>query len=140
MQLSGNPWDFLIAFFGGVLASLTPCVYPLVPISTGYILGQAQNSRIKGLILSLAYVTGIALTYSILGILAALTGSFLGEFSTHPVVNLTSGTIICIFGFWMLDLLHFNFSVPFKPPVFKKRNYFFALCLGYATAMENTMI
>ncbi len=130
MHLSGNPLDFIFAFFGGLLASLTPCVYPLIPISTGYIIGTAQNSRSRGFFLSLFYVTGIAITYSSLGILAVLTGRLFGEFSVNPVVNLIAGILILIFGISMFDLFNFNFTLNLKLPVHRKRSYFLALLLG----------
>jgi len=81
MQLLGSPLDFIIAFFAGILASFTPCVYPLIPVSAGFVVGNAQNSKAKGFSLSLLYVSGMAVTYSFLGILAVLTGSFFGKFS-----------------------------------------------------------
>ncbi|MDD5281396.1 MAG: cytochrome c biogenesis protein CcdA [Candidatus Omnitrophica bacterium] len=135
MLLSGSPLDFVYAFFGGLLASFTPCVYPLIPISAGYIVGNAQNSKIKGFLLSLFYVTGIAFTYSLLGILAVLTGRIFGEFSVNPIVNLMSGVLILIFGLSMFDLFHLNFSLNLKPPVYKKRNYFLALLLGLISGL-----
>ena len=138
MQLSGSPFDFLIAFFGGILASFTPCVYPLLPISVGYIVDQAQNSRSKALSLSLAYVTGIALIYSLLGIIATLGGSFLGKFSTHPLVNFSVGVMICIFGFWMLDLLQFNFRLQLKIPELKRGSHLLALGLGLVSGLMIT--
>ncbi len=132
MHLSGNPVDFLIAFFGGILASLTPCVYPLIPISAGYILGNAHNSKRKGLLLSLSYVTGIAIIYSFLGILAVLTGSIFGKFSSNPAVNLVSGIFILFFGLFMFDLFHFNFTLPLnsKLNLYIKGNHVPALLLG----------
>ncbi len=135
MQLSGSPLDFIFAFFGGLLASFTPCVYPLIPISVGYIVGNAQNSKTKGFLLSLFYVTGIAITYSSLGILAALTGRIFGEFSVNPIVNLISGVLILIFGLFMFELFHFNFTLNLKPPVQRKRSYFLALCLGLVSGL-----
>jgi len=135
MHLLGSPFDFLIAFFGGVLASLTPCVYPLIPISAGYIVGNAQNSRIKGLFLSFSYVSGIAITYSFLGILAVLTGSIFGKFSSNPAVNLVSGMIIFIFGLAMFDLFHFNFISNLKLPAFKKGSYLSALLFGLVSGL-----
>ena len=135
MLLSGSPFDFIFAFFGGLLASFTPCVYPLIPISTGYIIGNAQNSKIKGFLLSLFYVTGIAITYSSLGILAVLTGRIFGEFSVNPVVNLISGILILIFGISMFDLFHFNFTLDLKAPVHRKRSYFLALFLGLVSGL-----
>lgn len=135
MQLSGSPFDFVIAFFAGILASLTPCVYPLVPISAGYIVGHAQNSRKKGLVLSLFYVSGIAITYSLLGILAVLTGSMFGRFSSNPVVNLVSGIFILIFGISMFEVFHFNFIPNFKLPVIKKASYLSSLLLGLISGL-----
>jgi cytochrome c-type biogenesis protein len=135
MQLSGSPLDFIFAFFGGLLASLTPCVYPLIPISAGYIVGNAQSSKSKGFLLSLFYVTGIAITYSSLGILAALTGRIFGEFSVNPIVNLVSGIIILVFGLSMFDLFHFNFTLNLKLPAHRKRNYFLALLLGLISGL-----
>ncbi len=135
MNLSGSPFDFLIAFAGGVLASLTPCVYPLIPISAGYIVGHSHGHRSRALFLSLFYVTGIAITYSCLGILAVITGRIFGEISVNPIVNLISGVLILIFGLLMLDLFHFNFSLNLKPSVYRKKSYFLALCVGLVSGL-----
>ena len=135
MNLLGSPFDFLIAFFGGFLASLTPCVYPLIPISAGFIVGNAQHSKSRGFFLSLAYVTGIAITYSALGILAVLTGSIFGRLSSNPLVILVSGVIILFFGFFMFDLLPINFISNLKLPAFKKGNYLSALVFGLVSGL-----
>ncbi len=135
MHLSGSPFDFLIAFFAGFLASLTPCVYPLIPISAGYIVGNAQSSKTRGLFLSLFYVTGMAITYSFLGILAVLTGSIFGKFSSSPAVNLIAGMIILIFGLSMFDLFNFNFSSHPRLPAFKRGDYISALFLGLVSGL-----
>lgn len=135
MHLSGSSFDFLIAFFAGFLASLTPCVYPLIPISAGYIVGNAQGSKTKGLFLSLFYVAGIAFTYSFLGILAVLTGSIFGKFSSSPLVNLIAGMVILFFGLSMFDLFSFNFSSHLKLPAMKKGSYFSALLLGLVSGL-----
>jgi len=135
MQLSGSPLDFIIAFFAGFLASLTPCVYPLISISSGYIIGNAQNSKSRALGLSLFYVTGMAITYSLLGVLAVFTGSIFGKFSSSPLVNLISGILIFIFGLLMFDIFHFNFSAYLKLPVYKKANFGGALLLGLVSGL-----
>ncbi len=98
MSLSGNPLDFLWAFFGGVLISFTPCIYPLLPITIAYIGGNSA-SKIKGFALSLAYVTGISITYAALGLIAVLTGSVFGQFSSQPAVRIIAGLVIVLFGF-----------------------------------------
>lgn len=135
MQLSGSPLDFFIAFFAGFLTSLTPCVYPLIPISAGHIVGNAQNSKSRALFLSLAYVLGMAITYSFLGILAVLTGSIFGKFSSSPLVNLISGILVLISGLFMFDLFHFNFISNLKPPAYKQASFLTALLLGLVSGL-----
>ncbi|MFC1675030.1 cytochrome c biogenesis protein CcdA [Candidatus Omnitrophota bacterium] len=105
MNLSGNPIDYLYAFLGGIAVSFSPCVYPLIPVSAGYIGAKAAGSRLKGLTLSLVYVTGLAVTYSILGLLAALTGTFFGAISSHPVTYLLAGAAIIFFGLTLLEVI-----------------------------------
>ena len=135
MHLLGNPLDFLIAFFGGVLISFTPCVYPLIPISVGYIIGNAQNSRREGFLLSLSYVSGIAVTYSCLGILAAISGSIFGRISSNPAVNLVSGIIIFVLGIFMLDVFKFNLGISFKIPRPKNDNFISAFLVGLISGL-----
>ncbi len=78
--LSSGSWlAFLIVFLGGVLASLTPCVYPVIPITISYIGGGSQGKPLKGFILSLWFALGIAITYAILGVVSAATGSVFGQ-------------------------------------------------------------
>ncbi len=135
MHLSGSQFDFIVAFAAGFLASLTPCVYPLIPVSVGYIVGNAQNSKTKGFFLSLFYVTGIALMYSFLGILAVLTGSIFGKFSSSPLVNLIAGILILIFGLSMFDIFNFSLTLDLKPHLRERGNYFSALLLGLVSGL-----
>ena len=80
------PLAFLLVFIGGILASLTPCVYPIIPITIGYIGSKSRGSKYKGFILSIFFVLGLSITYSILGIIAAATGSVFGSLMQTPVV------------------------------------------------------
>ncbi len=135
MHLSGSPFDFIVAFLAGVLASLTPCVYPLIPVSAGYLVGNSQSSKSRGFFLSLFYVTGVAVTYSFLGMLAVLTGSFFGKFSANPWVSLVSGTVIVIFGLSMFDLFSLSFNLRIRPPRTEKGSYFSAFLLGLISGL-----
>lgn len=130
MSLSGTPLDYLIAFLGGVLVSVTPCAYPLIPVTVGYIGVKAGGTRSRGFVLSLVYVTGIAVTYSLLGLLASVTGTIFGSIGSSPAAYLFVGAVIILFGLSMLEL--FVIPVPrfVKLPVFKKQNYFSAFVLG----------
>ena len=135
MNLSGNHIDYLVAFLGGVLLSFTPCVYPLIPISAGFIGIRAAGSKIKGLVLSLIYVTGVAIIYSLLGLIASLTGKFLGAISTHPITSIFVGVIIIVFGLSLFD--KFSISLPniIKLPTIKKGDYFSTFLLGLTSGL-----
>jgi len=135
MNLSGSPFDYIIAFLGGVFVSFTPCVYPLIPITAGYIGARASGSKLKGLALSLVYVTGLAVTYSILGLLASLTGTIFGSISAHPITYFSVGVVIIFFGLSMLDLFVIPLPNIFKSPVHKKQNYFSTFLLGLSSGL-----
>src|ERR671934_1835419 len=75
---AGSLAAFAIAFAGGVLTSLTPCVYPLIPITVSIFGARTSRSRAQAMVLSGLYVLGIAATYSALGASAALTGKAFG--------------------------------------------------------------
>lgn len=133
MGLSGSPFDYIVAFLGGVLVSFTPCVYPLIPISAGFIGIKAGGSNLKGFFLSIFYVTGIAITYSILGLFASLTGTIFGKVSASPITYFLVGAVIILFGFSMLDLFIIPLPNIIKLPKFKKQNYFSAVLLGLSS-------
>jgi thiol:disulfide interchange protein DsbD len=78
--------SFLVIFLGGLGLNLTPCIYPLIPITIGFFVAQGTGSPRRVFILSLFYVLGMAVTYSILGTLAALTGGLFGSALQNPLV------------------------------------------------------
>jgi thiol:disulfide interchange protein DsbD len=77
----------LIVFLGGLALNLTPCVYPMIAITVSYFGGQGgeRNAR-RAFVSSLIYCLGIVLTYSTLGLIAALTGSLFGSALQSPLV------------------------------------------------------
>ena len=77
---------FAVAFAGGVLTSLTPCVYPLIPITVSIFGAKESGSRAHAMALSGLYVLGIATMYSALGASAALTGKAFGTVLQNPWV------------------------------------------------------
>jgi thioredoxin:protein disulfide reductase len=82
----GSAFAFAIAFAGGVLTSLTPCVYPLIPITVSIFGAKSAASRRDAVLLSGLYVLGIAATYSALGVAAALTGKAFGSVMQNTAV------------------------------------------------------
>jgi thiol:disulfide interchange protein DsbD len=82
----GSVLAFAVAFGGGVLTSLTPCVYPLIPITVSIFGAKESRSRRHAMALSGLYVLGIAAMYTALGIAAALTGRAFGSVMQNPWV------------------------------------------------------
>ena len=105
--------SFIAAYLGGLLASLTPCVYPMIPITAG-VIGNSNlgGSKLRGFLLSLCYVTGMAITYAGLGIFAAATGRFFGTINTSPWTFMVIGNLILLLGLGMLDVFHFPSIAP----------------------------
>jgi thiol:disulfide interchange protein DsbD len=93
-------------FGAGVLTSLTPCVYPMIPITAGVLAGSAQGnpSRWRTVGLTLTYVAGLALFYAILGLIAGMTGTLFGTVSSNPWARFAIGNILLVFGLAMLDV------------------------------------
>jgi thioredoxin:protein disulfide reductase len=76
----------LIIFVLGIGLNLTPCVYPLIPITISYFGAQVSNSKGGKIMMALFYVLGMSVTYSVLGLVAALTGGVFGSLLQSPVV------------------------------------------------------
>jgi thiol:disulfide interchange protein DsbD len=94
-----------LLFGAGVLTSLTPCVYPMIPITVGVIGGTAAGrSRRRTVLLTLTYVGGVATFYALLGLVAGLTGSLFGTVSANPWVRFATGNLLLLFGLAMLDV------------------------------------
>jgi thiol:disulfide interchange protein DsbD len=106
--LAGRPILALGAMFGaGVLTSLTPCVYPMIPITVSVISGTAHEGQGKGrtLALTLTYVLGLATFYALLGTVAGLTGTLFGTVSASPWAMIAIGNLLIVFALAMLDVL-----------------------------------
>ena len=103
----------LLAFFaGGLLLSFTPCVFPMYPILTGIIVGQAKDKVLTtkhAFTLSFFYVQGMAITYTLLGIVVALAGAQFQAMFQHPLVLIALSILfiflaLSMFGFFNLAL------------------------------------
>lgn len=106
--LANSPALALVTLFGaGVLTSLTPCIYPMIPITASVLAGTAgdEPSRGRTIGLTLTYVTGLALFYAILGLVAGMTGSLFGTVSANPWVRFATGNLLLLFALAMLDVI-----------------------------------
>ncbi|MBA6397580.1 protein-disulfide reductase DsbD [Colwellia sp. BRX10-4] len=112
MLKSDNIWLTLLAFFvGGLLLSFTPCVFPMYPILTGIIVGQGDKlSTSKAFRLSFAYVQGMAITYTLLGIVVALAGAQFQAMFQHPAVLIVLSVLFIFLALSMFGV--FNLALP----------------------------
>ena len=109
-QLSANPLTALpILFIAGVLTSLAPCIYPMIPITAaivgGSAVGEAPRARSRTVILTFTYVLGLALAYASVGLFAGLTGTLFGAVSTNPWMYFTIANLLIIAALAMLEVI-----------------------------------
>ena len=100
-------WTLLGIFAGGMALNLTPCVYPLIPITISYFGGRSDRRQLIGH--GLCYIGGLAITNSTLGVVAALTGGLMGAMLQNPLVLAFVEILLIIlarslFGLWELRL------------------------------------
>ncbi len=108
---------YLTVYLGGVLVSFTPCVYPVIPITIAFIGARGGGSRGRGLLLSVVYVLGMAVTYTALGGIAALSGKLFGQIQTSPWIYFVMANLCLLMGLSMLDV----FMLPVRIPQFIAR-------------------
>jgi thiol:disulfide interchange protein DsbD len=95
---------FLLVFLGGLALNLTPCVYPLIPITISYFGGQSEGKKGGAILHAVLYVIGLAITYSVLGSIAAFTGSLFGAALQYPAVLLFIAAIMILLSLSMFDV------------------------------------
>jgi thiol:disulfide interchange protein DsbD len=103
------PVLLITVFLAGLALNLTPCVYPLIPITVGFFAQQAKERSGGTLPLAIAYVLGMAVTYSTLGVVAALTGQLFGAALQSPaviavIVAVMLALAASMFGLWELQV------------------------------------
>ncbi|WP_154222530.1 protein-disulfide reductase DsbD [Marinicella rhabdoformis] len=110
-NISQNPmWLTVLKFFGfGLLLSLTPCVFPMIPILSSLIVGQKNPSTSRAFVLSLTYVLAMALTYTVVGIVAGLMGANLQAIFQKPWIIISFSVVfvllaLSMFGYYELQL------------------------------------
>ncbi|RJR29174.1 MAG: DUF255 domain-containing protein [Candidatus Latescibacterota bacterium] len=105
----GLALTFVFIFLGGLALNLTPCIYPLIPVTISYFGGQAGGKGGRVFVLALLYVLGMSLTYSVLGTVAAMTGGLFGSALQNPLVVLFIAAVLVVlslsmFGVWEIRL------------------------------------
>ena len=110
---------------------LTPCVYPLIPITVSFFGAQGSGSKSQSILMGIFYALGMSVTYSALGVFAALTGSLLGNALQNPIVIIVIALIMLALGTSMFGL--FEIRVPQSLALIGNKNrsgYFGSLLMG----------
>jgi thiol:disulfide interchange protein DsbD len=100
----------LLAFLLGLGLTLTPCVYPLIPVTIGVVGATSGGGRLDALFRSLIYVLGISMTYSAVGVAAAATGGLFGQVAHSPVVYLALAVVFVLLAGGMFEVYTIDLS------------------------------
>jgi thioredoxin:protein disulfide reductase len=130
----------LLFIFGlGILLSLTPCVLPMLPILSVMLAGQKNPTKKRGLGLAFAYVTGTAIIYSLIGILAAQTGLSLQPYLQNPWVIAGFSILLILLALSMFDVFQLQLPSALTQWVSRttqtKNRYWAALSMGAISAL-----
>ena len=107
-EAHGLPLTLLVLFLGGLALNLTPCVFPVIPITLGFFAMQSDGRRSRRFALSAAYVLGIVLMYATLGVVAAMAGKLFGAWLQSPAVLIGFAVMMLVFATSMFGLWEFR--------------------------------
>ena len=139
-KASGSLWLTLFwIFIGGLALNLTPCIYPLIPITVSYFGGRSGKGGGHPLLHGLLYILGLALTNSILGLSAALSGGLLGSALQNPLILVFVSAIMISLGLTFFDVWEFRIPAVFTRLASKNYggyfgSFFMGLTLGIVAA------
>lgn len=133
-------WLILLGvFLGGLALNLTPCVYPLIPITISYFGGKSERIRGHTIVHGIVYIFGLAMTNSLLGLSAALSGGMLGFALQNPFVLIFVAAVmvfmgLSFFGLWEIRLPAWLTRVASKGYAGFFGTFFMGLTLGIIAA------
>jgi cytochrome c-type biogenesis protein len=135
--LQHSPWLAVVAVFvGGVTTALNPCVLAMIPLLMSVVAGHRETTTIKrSLVFSLFFVLGLAITFTVLGLISALMGRMfgnVGQFWKYVIAG-----VCLIMGLHLMGFLKWNFPVPAGLKV-KKPGYIGAFLLGLLFGVVST--
>lgn len=108
LEKSGLLLGLVFVFLGGLALNLTPCVYPLIPITIGYFGGQSEGRTSRLTLMGLLFMLGMAVTYSIVGVVTSLTGAVFGALLQNPIVILIIVAIFVALSLSMFGVYEFK--------------------------------
>ena len=110
-----NPWLAVVAvFIGGVLTASNPCVLAMIPLMMSFVAGRREEGGgvLRAFLYSLVFVAGLAITFTLLGVVAALAGSLYGDVS--KVWNWIVASVCLVMGLHLMGVLKFTIPMPVK--------------------------
>ena len=117
---TGSPLLRLFAaFLLGVLLSLTPCIYPMIPITVGILQASGTSSAFKNFLLAASYTLGISTTFALLGLVAAVGSCVFGELQGSPLLIVPLALLLIYFGLSMFDIIHLRIPSFMQPKTSK---------------------
>jgi thiol:disulfide interchange protein DsbD len=116
---------FPALFLAGLLMNLTPCVYPMIPITLNVMsqFGQSNSRKQKIKSLPIIYVGGMIITYSLLGVFAGMTGNIFGAQLANPIFNWIIAIVMFLLGLSMLGVFNFTAVQSFANKIPLAQNY-----------------
>lgn len=108
LEHSGLLLSLILVFIGGLALNLTPCVYPLIPITVGYFGGQSEGSTKKLFLMGSFFVIGMAVTYSVIGVVTALSGAVFGSLLQNPIVIIFIALVFVVLSLSMFGVYEFQ--------------------------------
>jgi thiol:disulfide interchange protein DsbD len=94
----------IAAFLLGIAVSLTPCVYPMIPITVSVIGSGSSKNVLRGFLLSAVYVLGLSFTYAVFGTIAAVSGGLFGSIAGSPVARIVVAAVFILMALSMFDV------------------------------------
>ncbi len=110
LESSGLFLSLVLLFLAGLALNLTPCVYPLIPITIGFFGGQSEGKTSRLAAMGALYLLGISLTYSVIGVVTALSGALFGALLQNPLVVVFIVLLFIALSLSMFGL--YEFKVP----------------------------
>ena len=108
LEKSGLAVSLLFIFIGGLALNLTPCVYPLIPITIGYFGGQSEGKTSRLFLLGVLYMLGMALTYSVIGVVTSLSGAIFGTLLQNMYVIIGIAALFVVLALSQFGVYEFN--------------------------------
>jgi len=108
LEKNGILLGLIFVFIGGLALNLTPCVYPLIPITIGFFGGQSEGSTKRLVMMGILFVLGLAVTYSVIGVVTSLTGALFGALLQNPLVIIAVALILIALSLSMFGVYEFK--------------------------------